>query len=137
MTDPEAEGSRGVSSRLTMTDNSGTPSNPVPGGGDPTLDRLFDALSHPYRRRVLRAIAASNPREEDDFTPAEFAADDQKRAEFLTALHHSHLPRLDEAGFIEWDRETKTIRRGPRYDEIAPLLELLLAHEDELPAEWL
>jgi hypothetical protein len=119
-----------------MTDTSGSPWDHTDGGKRSTLDQLFEALSHPYRRRILTAIATRNPQHEDDFTPAEFAGDDEKFEQCLTALHHNHLPRLDEAGFIEWDREAKTIRRGPRYDEIVPLVELLIAHEDELPADW-
>jgi hypothetical protein len=118
-----------------MADKSDSPPDPA-GGKRSTLDQLFNALSHPYRRRILTAIATTNPRGEDDFTPAEFAGDDEKLEVFLTALHHNHLPHLDEAGFIDWDRETQAIRRGPRYDEIAPLVELMIAHEDELPADW-
>ena len=36
-------------------------------------------------------------------------------------------------GFIEWDQEDQQIERGPNYDEIIPLLELLVEHENELP----
>ncbi|MBV0923961.1 hypothetical protein KTS45_07065 [Halomicroarcula limicola] len=51
-------------------------------------------------------------------------------------MHHVHLPKLADHGFIEWDRESDEIRRGPNFDRARPLLELLVAHEDELPAEW-
>ncbi len=51
-------------------------------------------------------------------------------------LHHTHLPKLDEAGFIEWNPNSKTITRGLRFDEIAPLIELIIANRDELPAGW-
>nr|WP_161493145.1 hypothetical protein [Natrarchaeobaculum aegyptiacum] len=51
-------------------------------------------------------------------------------------LHHAHLPKLDEAGFIEWNPDSKTITCGPRFDEIAPLVELLVDHQSELPASW-
>ena len=53
-----------------------------------------------------------------------------------TEMHHTHLPRLAEAGYVEWDREDDVLRRGPRFDEVAPLIELLVVHEDELPAGW-
>lgn len=54
-----------------------------------------------------------------------------------SALYHVHLPKLAEAAYIEWDADTQTIRRGPNFDEIAPLLQLMADHEDELPAAWL
>ena len=100
-----------------------------------TLDVLFDALAQPARRRILTALAQSNPRDDDEFAPEDFATDEE-RDTFLTSLHHVHLPHLEDAGFVEWDRETETVTRGPRYDEVAPLVELMLDHEDELPADW-
>jgi len=37
---------------------------------------------------------------------------------------------------VEWDRETGTISRGPRFDEIEPVLELIENHPEELPPDW-
>lgn len=104
-----------------------------------SLDDIFEILSHPVRRRVLTAIARSNPRDDEDetFSSEDLATDEDQLDAFLTSLHHVHLPKLAEAGFIEWDRESGTITRGPRYEEIEPLIELMMAHEDELPADWL
>lgn len=39
--------------------------------------------------------------------------------EIATELRESHLPALEEAGYIEWDRETGTIRPGPNFEEAA------------------
>lgn len=47
-------------------------------------------------------------------------------------LYHWHLPRLVEAGYIEWDSDTHTIQRRPNFDEIVPLLDLITDYEDEL-----
>ncbi len=103
-----------------------------------SLDELFEILSHPVRRRILTALARANPRDEADesFSPDDFATEDDRLDAFLTSLHHVHLPKLEETGFIRWDQETGTIIRGPRYDEIAPLVELMITHEDELPGDW-
>lgn len=49
-------------------------------------------------------------------------------------LHHHHLPKLDSHGVIEWDRETRTVSRGPEFDEIRPFLELLANNSHRLPA---
>jgi hypothetical protein len=89
-------------------------------------------LSHPHRRRVLTLISRRNPRDEAEFAPDAPAGDVG-----AISLQHNHLPKLADAGFIDWDRERQRVMRGPRFDEIAPLLDLLHAHRDELPADWL
>lgn len=37
---------------------------------------------------------------------------------------------------IDWDRENDQISKGENWDEIAPLLQLLQDHQDELPDSW-
>ena len=49
---------------------------------------------------------------------------------------HTHLPKLEDEGFIGWDREENMVRKGPRFEEIQPLLELMHNHADKLPDEW-
>lgn len=108
------------------------PYSPPDGGrqaGGPTLDHLLGTLSRPARRRILVALHETTPREMHEFVP-----DDSTGDEFRVALYHNHLPHLADAGFVEWDREAETISRGPRYDELVPLVEWLLAYRDGLPA---
>lgn len=100
-----------------------------------TLDEVFEVLSQSPRRCILTALANANPREETEFAPQDFTRDEQ-REDVLARLHHTHLPKLDDADFIEWYPDSKTITRGPRFDEIVPLVELMNAHRDELPAGW-
>lgn len=38
------------------------------------------------------------------------------------SLHQRHLPMLEDAGLITYDRETGAIAPGPNYDEIEHLL---------------
>ena len=104
------------------------------GGGQ--LDQLFEALSHPYRRRILSLVAESNPCDEVEFAPEDLALDSDDTELTTLALYHSHLPKLDAAGFIEWDRDTHVIQRGPRFDEVAPHIRLMRDHRDELPGGW-
>ena len=52
-------------------------------------------------------------------------------------LFHVHLPELEAAGFVEWDPKTDAIEPGPRFEEVAPMLELLNDHADDLPNGWL
>ncbi|MDZ5812194.1 hypothetical protein U4E84_12665 [Halorubrum sp. AD140] len=46
--------------------------------------------------------------------------------EIAAELREEHLPALEEAGYIEWDREAGTIAPGPNFDEAA-------AHVADLP----
>ena len=116
--------------------------NPRDGGsGDEgqdhtTVDRVFEVLSHPHRRRILLRLAETASRNEDGFEPDELHGGDQELARFKAELYHCHLPRLEGAGYIEWDRETNTIQRGPNDDEVAPLLEMLRNPPDEFPDDW-
>ena len=48
---------------------------------------------------------------------------DLQRAELQ--LYHTDLPKLEQAGFIEWQPGSERITRGPRFDEIQPLVRLL------------
>lgn len=104
--------------------------------GESSLDEAFDMLSHPVRRRILTDLARENPQDDDELSPDDFVTVDERLNEFLASLRHTHLPKLADSGFIEWDRESGTITRGPRYNQIAPLVELMIAHEDELPDDW-
>jgi len=52
-------------------------------------------------------------------------------------LYHVHLPKLDDSGFVEWDREQRRVSRGPQFSAIEPLLTLLQDNRDELTGEWL
>ncbi|WP_276260591.1 ArsR family transcriptional regulator [Haloglomus litoreum] len=97
-----------------------------------------EALPDPYRRQLLVALLQHNPQEDDDPDPLNVVADpDEDRQLLQTAMTHKHLPKPEEIGFIEWDRDKNRIRIGPRWDDIAPLLRLIQDHQNELPAGWL
>lgn len=57
--------------------------------------------------------------------------EDSTDDDVLTALYHVHLPKLDDYGFVEWDRETESVRRGPVFDEVEPLVEELRNRVDD------
>jgi len=99
------------------------------------LDRLFETLGRSPRRQIVTAFADADSGPEAEIDIAEFV-DDEKRDASLASLYHVHLPSLDDANVIEWDRATGTVRRGPRYDEIEPVVELLIEHRDVLPGDW-
>jgi len=104
-----------------------------------SLDAMLDMLSNTHRRRILLAVADHNPRDEDELTQDGITPDgtvDERLEQLKIALQHTHLPKLAERGYINWGPDTRTIRRGPNFDDIAPLLELVDNHADELPDDW-
>ena len=52
-------------------------------------------------------------------------------------MKHVHLPKLERYGFIDWNQDINQVSKGPNFEETRPLLEMLVAHEDELPDGWL
>lgn len=101
-----------------------------------SFDDILAALAHVQRRKLLVALLDHNPQ---DDTPV-FIADDKSDLdpiERLVEMRHNHLPKLADYGFIEWDKDVNEVSKGPNFDEIKPILELLVAHEDELPPDWL
>jgi len=105
-----------------------------------SLSDLFEILSHEYRRRILMAVARQNPQDEDEITSESASEEHEQDDDALKLLHqqlyHTHLPKLDDGGFIDWDRDSGLITRGPRFDDIEPLLRLMNDHQDELPDDW-
>lgn len=116
------------------------------------LDSAFDSLADAHRRRLLVDLLDHNPQHVPQLSGAsrELADADTALLEAqLTGareipdaddrdlrLHCVHVPKLVEHGFVEWDQDDCDVTKGPRFDEIRPLLELLDDHRDELPGEW-
>jgi len=100
------------------------------------MDEYFEALANIHRRRLLVALLEHNPQQDDVTTPEDVHEGEKSLEVLQKELYHSHLPRLEEAGFIRWNRDTHEVVKGPRFDEIRPLLELMRDHADELPDDW-
>ena len=96
------------------------------------IDDMIGILSKRQRRLILLTLKHDEVIPERDVL---FRGGDEIDDAELQ-LVHNHLPRLEEAGYIEWDRDSGTISKGPRYDEIKPLLDLIENHADELPPDW-
>ncbi|MFH5844409.1 hypothetical protein [Haladaptatus sp. CMAA 1909] len=113
------------------------PSNPSQrkdgsASADPSLDTIFDILSHSYRRQILFFLS----RTEDDLATvadlvtyiSEHESGDETstrrtRGDAVSiALHHNHLPKLEDAGMVEFDTRSETIRYRAH-----PLVEKCLA----------
>ena len=101
------------------------------------LDQLLANLANPTRRSILLTLADQNPRDKDEFTSPDGAGDDEDFHLFAAEVTYDHLPQLERAGFVEWDRESDTITRGPNFEDVRPLINLIHDHRDELPDDWL
>lgn len=95
-----------------------------------SVDTMLEALSSRSRRQLLVNLMRKNPPQEAKQVDELDVEGDKQR--FLTRLHHVDLPKLEELGYIEWDPESGEIVKGPEFDEIRPLLELMVRHQDEL-----
>ncbi|ELZ42978.1 hypothetical protein C463_10250 [Halorubrum californiense DSM 19288] len=85
----------------------------------PTTDPTV-VVSAPERRRVVAGPVDG---------AVEAVADLRVRGradEIAAELRETHLPALEEAGHIEWDREAGTIEPGPNFEEAG-------GHVDDLP----
>ena len=96
------------------------------------MDQMLDILSKRHRRLILLLLKDGCVETEADVMVRGEGDPETVGIE----LTHTHLPKLDDAGYIDWDRETREISKGPRFEEIEPFLELLENHADELPADW-
>ena len=102
-----------------------------------TLDQVLANLSNPTRRSILLMLGEDNPRDTDEFTAPDVDEDDEDLELLAAEVTYEHLPQLDRAGFIDWDRESDTITRGSNFEDMRPLITLIQNHRDELPDDWL
>ena len=103
-----------------------------------SLDTALDILADRYRRKLLFALLEENPQDASDpQTSDDVRLTSEELASTRIGMNHTHLPKLEDAGFIEWNRDSNTVEKGPRFDEVRPLLELMDDHADELPDDWL
>ena len=99
-----------------------------------SFDDMMSVLADRQRRTLLMALLEHDPQ---DDSPVAIAEPDSESAaaERVVSLYHIGLPKLADYGFIDWDRENHNVGKGPDFDQIRPLLELLESHEDELPSD--
>jgi hypothetical protein len=107
---------------------SGTRRGPI------SFDAIADALSDVDRRRLLVALVRLDP-------GTDAVTLEELRAEFDSLEHslemeHIHLPKLDEYGFVSWDRELGEIAMGPEFEAIGTVVEALDSRPEDLPPDW-
>ncbi len=126
----------------------GTPSidlSAVERSGDDGLseDDVFDILSNGRRRRTLHYLmqrGRDNPPTlrdlsrqvaawENDTSPAEVTADERRRV--YIALHQTHLPRMDDAGVVEYESTDDEVVLSAEGEDLHVYLDVVRG--DEIP----
>jgi DNA-binding transcriptional ArsR family regulator len=111
-----------------------------------TADAAFDLLSNARRRYVLcyvRERGEASVRElsrytaawENDVAPTAVSSSQRKRV--YTALHQTHLPRLDEHGIVTYDPDRGTVTPQPRLDLLDEYLQQPSNREPNWPRYYL
>ena len=102
------------------------------------LDTKLSVLANSHRRRLLSILAQTPAANEPIATSRAVQADggnpsdgDGKHPESLK-LYHVHLPKLADHGYVDWNREARTVARGPQFENILPLLTALNEMQDAL-----
>ncbi|AXG08516.1 ArsR family transcriptional regulator (plasmid) [Haloplanus rubicundus] len=88
------------------------------------MDRIMEVLSKQQRREILYRL-----KRDDRLEP--FQGPDALDSSEIE-LYHVHLPKLEAAGYIDWNRETGAVMKGPQYDEVETFLTLIENHADEV-----
>lgn len=97
-------------------------------------DTMLRALAAEPRRQLIVSLADTPPGESVALPEAANRSRPRREPELLyRELIHSHLPTLEQAGLVEWEREPLSARRGPRFEEAAAIVAVVRSHADELP----
>jgi hypothetical protein len=108
-----------------------------PGGGVSAIDRwdqLYHALSSLERRMVLYSLKGA-PRERRLPLPEAAMGPQTAMDAKDVSIHliHTHLPMLADAGYVRWEREPFCVQRGPYFEEVELVFELVFDSIDRFP----
>jgi hypothetical protein len=92
------------------------------------IDSMMDALNSREKRVVLMTLLGDTSEASITTLERQINHDDAR-----IRLHHKHLPKLGNAGWIEWDDKSETISKGPRFSKLEPLVQLLKEYNTNFP----
>ncbi|WP_049912471.1 DUF7344 domain-containing protein [Natrialba hulunbeirensis] len=104
-----------------------------------TEDELFELLSNRRRRHILHTLITETEQvdigtlsqeiaaEEDELAFDEVTSSDRKRV--YTALQQSHLPKMDNAGVLEFNRDRGTVEATPALEDVEIYMDVVRGRE--------
>lgn len=98
------------------------------------FDEQLAMLANEERRQLLLTLFEAHRRHETPIEVADAGAGAEEPTRKM-AMIHQHLPRLEDRGFVSWDRAEQLVTVGPHFREIEPLLDALVTNRDDLPYE--
>ncbi|WP_226482054.1 DUF7344 domain-containing protein [Natrinema amylolyticum] len=113
-------------------------------------DEAFEALADGQRRELLVEVLGSGRYDVPELSDSSQEIAEANRGflrEYLSttrensagdteriSMHLVHIPKLADDRFIEWNRDDHVVTKGPRFDELVPVLELIDELRDDRPA---
>ncbi|ELY63545.1 hypothetical protein CYV19_00430 [Natronobacterium gregoryi SP2] len=97
-------------------------------------DDVFEAMAAEPRRQLIASLHDVPPDEsvslpESAVNPNVPVNSDQLRQE----LYHWHLPLLADQGFVDWDPDSLIASRGPNFDDVGTVFDVVHSTADQLP----
>ncbi|GAB3670762.1 DUF7344 domain-containing protein [Halopiger thermotolerans] len=114
-------------------------SEPVEADHVLTEDELFEILSNRRRRHILHELMREQDTLdigtlsqqiaawEDGLELHEVTSSDRKRV--YTALHQSHLPKMDEAGVVDFNQDRGTVSPTPALEDVEIYMDIVRGRE--------
>lgn len=101
--------------------------------GSLSIDLVYDILKNPYRRYTLRVLAEVDGEigldtvcervidlEQTERDPRSEQGSHRRRIQ--ADLYRDHLPKLDAAGLVYFDKESKIVRKTSKFNDILPYI---------------
>lgn len=115
----------------------------MPSGEDRSdrASEILEVLTDRERRSVLYHLQEETVADVDDVARTVAAAtadvppdgvDERERSRVHDRLVHLHLPKMVDAGLVEWDRRSGTVRYAHPPDVLSAILRLVGGVEPEL-----
>lgn len=98
------------------------------------LEEYLRVLAHEHRRQLLTLLLERGDHE-TVAVPDAVVGDDTDSDTVRLAFHHMHLPKLDDCGLVEWDRDADVVTKGANFDDVRPLIEAVERAEASLKDE--
>lgn len=121
-----------VPDRAAGAEPTNTDSSEARGSHAESLDAVFDVLSAERRRHALYELyRRAGEVALDDLVDAVSSSVGANPARVAADLHHVHLPKLDEEGVAEYDREAGVARLADNSDRLDRYLSSAATDEGE------